>query len=168
MPTIMNRLQVGLPKTVLVAELENAQRRLPVEIDDDFRCLTGFQATNNQSLFCDHVYPLDEMVFVHGMSDLAHLHSQLTVGELDNRNMLFGRGIGGVGIDDLHFLAAAHELAASVICLNNDVSALGAFVERSSLHSNHPFDNASETANRPETMILHTASFRAAPKLAKR
>ena len=108
------------------------------ESEADLRLFAGMQFLALIALLGLERYPLDVVLWQHGMLHGADLDMDDVVFHCPDRNMLLHGGVGGAGNDLGHRLAAADDGNARVLDLGNDVTAMFANVKLL-LHDDSPF-----------------------------
>ena len=99
------------------------------EGEADLRLFAGMQLLALIALLGLERYPLDVVLWQHGMLHGADLDMDDAVFHRPDRNMLLHGGVGGAGDDLAHRLTATDDGNARVLDLGNDVAAMLANVK---------------------------------------
>jgi len=121
---------VALPEAMEVAVFIGGDGRISVrQGEDGLRPTAGGERLALAALPRLQQYPLDVMLFLHGVLDGAHRHGDEVPLDPYDGDVLFARAVRGVRDERLHLLAAADAADARVFYVRDDVPAVLAVIK---------------------------------------
>ena len=121
--------QLGHPQAVEVAVCVNSHCLVISQGEGNIGVITGLEGLALATVLRLDIDPLDEVLRSHGMVHSAHIDVDRAIFHSDHRQMLFTAGLHSVGLQSLHFLAAAHHRHAGVMDHAHQIAAVTADVK---------------------------------------